>query len=354
MVAAFAAGLVTQLGLSWNSRSYIGQAGELLIQLRPQWHWGLLPAYLQRVVGSALGERTTGYLWAHIGVPVEVILAIALVILVLIGLVASDVRTRVLVPLMVALSVVYFVYSGYQRWESAGFRFLWAKGTWWTDAAHYTIVPVLLLLSALIVELDSRPQFIASKIWRRVCIGSLIVLIVAAVSSFEAGDSSRGNPSWFQAVATARTECIRSSFDSVGVTMVPGYIPVSMQLPCSKLIGSRAPHYPDRTIDIVTPASDATVSGARYLRVRVTDSAHVTNVTFFLTPGKQSAGNGTYADQLPYPLARSMRTSNRWTALWATTSYPNGKYSIQAVAYYPGGDEVSTPLVPVVVKNRDR
>ena len=93
-------------------------------QLVPEWHWGLIPAYLQRVVGGVLGEHISGYLWVHLGVPLEFVLGAALIALVALAIVGANARTRAVVPIMVATSLGTFLFSGYERWTTAGDRFL--------------------------------------------------------------------------------------------------------------------------------------------------------------------------------------------------------------------------------------
>ena len=240
IVGAFAMGLGIQLSMSWSVIKYLGEPGAPLYRVAPQWHWGLIPAYLQRVVGGVTGERTTGYLWVHLGVPLELVLGAALVTLVMVALVGGNGRTRAVVPVMVAASLGIFLFSGYQRWTTAGYKFLWPGGTWWSSGSHYTILPTLLLLSALLVELDSRPLILSAALWNRTRAITAAILVAAVVVSFDVGDpSSRGNATWLRAVDQGRAECLRSSYDTTLVLIESGFVATSMEVPCRRLIGAR-------------------------------------------------------------------------------------------------------------------
>jgi hypothetical protein len=278
----------------------------------------------------------------HLGVPFELVLAALLIGLIVIALVANEPRTRAVVPIMVATSLVAFLYSGYKRWHSAGYRFLWPHGIAWTDAAHYMILPTLLLLSALVVQLDARPRVVSPASWSRARAVTLAVVVVAALVSFDVSDPSRGSSTWLQAVNVGRSACLRSSLDSTQVLINPGYVSLSMQVPCSTLVGARAPRFPVRSVSVMTPSSNATVSGTTLLRAQMTDSVHVSTVVFTLL------GSHSFYSAL----AKPMLTSRGWTALWRTTTVHDGTYHLQAVASYSGGDLEYSPPVRLVVKNR--
>ncbi len=246
MVAAFGVGLGMQLALSWKVMNLLGEQspGQVQVSFPSEWHWNLVSAYIQRVVGgAATGQRITGLLWEHLGIPFEVILVASLAGLVALALGGRNARTRSLVAIMVATSMATFFVAGYKRWYSAGHRFLWPKGSSWTDAAHYMIVPTLILLSALFVQLDVQPGALSAIAWNRIRTVGVAFVLVAALFSFNVSDSSRGTTTWLQAVNTSRTECLRKNLDTARVLIAAnGYFPVYMQAPCSKLAGSRSKH----------------------------------------------------------------------------------------------------------------
>jgi hypothetical protein len=64
-------------------------------------------------------------------------------------------------------------------------QFLWPSGSSNTSVAHYMVTPTLLLLSALLVQLDGRPRRFSPTTWNRVRLGAVLVVFVVALFSFE-------------------------------------------------------------------------------------------------------------------------------------------------------------------------
>src|ERR1700694_82980 len=168
IVAGYGIGMAVQVALSWShlnslgegTPTHLGPLAQAYVNYvsTPQWHWNLVPAYLQRVVGGAVpGQRITGFLWVHLRTTLEVVLRGALIALVTSALMTRNPRTRLIVPLAVATSLATFLISGYQRWTSAGHEFLWPHGTSNAGNSHYMVVPTLLLFSAVFLQLDARP-----------------------------------------------------------------------------------------------------------------------------------------------------------------------------------------------------
>ena len=113
------------------------------------------------------------------------------------------------------------------------------KGHVDVDGSHSLIVPSLILLSAIMVEIDSRPRIVSAPIWNRARVIVLAGLAVATMTSLSVGDPSRGSSTWLHAVDTARADCLRRSLDTTQVLIAP--FVTYMQVPCSKLIGRRHP-----------------------------------------------------------------------------------------------------------------
>ena len=187
IVTALAVGIAIQLGLSWNTRDVIGQESSTpflvidpishaLVRIvppvhlsdtpfGPHWDWSIVPAYAQRVVGGAVtGQVITGHLWEQLGTPFELLLSFGLVAFVFFAIARNDPRTRVFVPLTVAMSLALFLLSGVAR--GTGSLFHWPHGSSNDDLSHYAIVPTLLLLSALFVQLDVSPKSLPSTVWK--------------------------------------------------------------------------------------------------------------------------------------------------------------------------------------------
>jgi hypothetical protein len=303
----------------------------------------LVPAYLQRIVGGSItGLRVTGFVWVRLGVPFEMALAAFLVVLVAAGALWGNRRTRAVVPVMVATSLAIFLFSGYQRWFSGGRLFLWPAGSSWSYGSHYMIVPTLLLLSAIVVQLDARPKRVSVRGWNRTRVAVVSLIGLTALLNFNVSGPSRGTPTWLAAVQTGRTRCARLALDTTQVLIAPNDIgPTYMQVPCHTLIGSRAAAFPTRYALIVRPPGATRLSGRASLLARVSDGAHVVNVLFML-----QASEG-YA----IPVAKASRTPAGWSASLNTKGILNGRYEMQAVATYQGGDQKWSPAVTVDVKN---
>lgn len=235
IVTAFAVGVVAQFALSWNDLNTSGEAGTLQGSLTPHWDWGLIPAYLQRIVGAGvLGNTLAGAIWKLLGTLLEVLLGAALVVLVLLAVRRRNPHAQLLVPLAVTISVGLFLVTGYQRWQSGGSNFLWPRGTFNNAFSRFMVVPALLVLSALFIGLDGRhgsSGIRTSVTWQRVI---AVGLLVAALFSFNAADSAlRGRPTWSEALAMARKVCRETDAASVRVTVAPTVIPGAFALPLS-------------------------------------------------------------------------------------------------------------------------
>ena len=136
IVAAFAIGLAMQFGLSAGEIGLRGEAGDEVrtsavsaceaFSTDPCWDWELVPAYAQRIVGGAVaGQQINGELWKAIGPPLLVILGLGLIALVAVAL--RERRTRILVPLTIAISIAMFLVTGWQRWGAGGLFFYWPE-----------------------------------------------------------------------------------------------------------------------------------------------------------------------------------------------------------------------------------
>ncbi len=243
IVGGFAAGLAIQLGVSWNELNLSGEAGLKQGSLAPHWDWGLLPAYLQRIVGGAtVGNEVAGNLWKQLGVAFEFVLGAALLTLAGAPLLMKRCRVRWVVPLTIALSVLLFLTTGYRRWESGGSQFLWPAGTFNNHFSRYMIAPTLLLLSGLFIALGAR-RSPSERDRRTVRVGAALAVSVAAVLSFNVGDlSTRGIPTWSDALASSRARCQSQHLTTVDVPVAPQVIPGAFTLPlaCDQLPAGRS------------------------------------------------------------------------------------------------------------------
>lgn len=187
-------------------------------------------AYLLRVVGgSALGQAGTVRLWIDLGWVGVLLLAVGLVVLVAFLANHRDPRTRAVSLLLVGSSAVIFLVTASMR--GAGEELVWAAGTFNDAGARYTIVPVLLLLSAAAVYLDRRGLDVSPRRWARLRAAAIgVVALVAAVSFTALGNRDR--VSWSEQLHVAAERCTAGT-DRVVVPVSPaeGW---TIALPCRR------------------------------------------------------------------------------------------------------------------------
>jgi hypothetical protein len=207
----------------------------------PHWDWSLVPAYAQRVIGGAFtGQDVTGHLWKSLGTGLEVALFAVLLGLAVFAL-ATNWRRGIVVILFLAASCTLFLISGYERWL-LGQTFSWPHGSYNSAQAHYMVTPTLLLLSALFVQLDSRPSFASAVAWARVQVGVVAFVFATALVSFSVGDASqRGKPTWSEVLDYSRAKCRATPAAEAQVPVSRfGVFVFNLPIPCGKLIDSSA------------------------------------------------------------------------------------------------------------------
>jgi hypothetical protein len=94
------------------------------------------------------------------------------------------------------------------------------------------------------------------------------------------------------------------------------------------------------TTALLIPSSGASVSGTSSL-VDATASANVARVDFELS-------GGTLSNQV---ITTGTPSIYGWLAAWNTTTVPNGTYTLQSVASYPGGVSSTSPGITITVSN---
>jgi hypothetical protein len=104
------------------------------------------------------------------------------------------------------------------------------------------VTPTLLLLSALFVQLDARPRLVSLGWWSRLRVGTVLVLFVAALVSFDVGESNvRGSPTWSEALDAGRATCAHTNVADVELPIAPNVFPFGVyhaRFPCSELAQS--------------------------------------------------------------------------------------------------------------------
>ena len=347
IVSSFAIGVATQFALSWDQRGLLGERGSQQIAQAAQWHWSLVPAYFQRIVGGAVtGQWITGYLWVHLGTVFEGVLIVGFIAFLVLCFVGTAVRTCVLALLAVAISLAMFIFSGYQR--EVGSQFYWPPGTSNAIGSHYMVVPTLLLLSALLIRLDAKARARSTVLQRDLRIGVVSLVVLAALLSFKVVDSAaRGQPAWSSAITASRAKCFRTNLYAVTVPISPPNIyNTGMTVPCSKLIGSeltagRHPLPPDPHTTILRPLKGMVLSGEVVIHWVATDNVPLTKSEIWLS-------GATRTDEL---LGLGQLTPGGYVRHWNTRRVPNGVYILRSVAYDAGGLTRSSKGVAVIVKN---
>lgn len=158
---------------------------------------------MQRVVdGSVLGLELGGDAWSSWGWPflIGLTAAVALYLAVLAYRASSG---RLLAAIAVVTSVGMFAISMYQRAATGPMQ--WYEGMSNGLGGRYSIVPSLLLVSAVLVLLDDRVRS-RSRAWLGAAVATGAVLLLALVTSFDTG-APRTGPSWRNAVEAAAERC---------------------------------------------------------------------------------------------------------------------------------------------------
>jgi hypothetical protein len=191
----------------------------------------LVPTYLLRVVGGLLGQNVDAAAWLVAGWAFVAALALAFAVLVAISVARRDAPGRALSALAIALSITIFFVSGYQR--DLAETMMWPADDATTTGARHTIVPVLLLITVVLVQLQRRPKQLTELAWRRIRLGALGAIALVALSAFYVGNDFRFEPRWSSELAAAERECIEESLPAVDVPVAPvGWF---ARLPCSEI-----------------------------------------------------------------------------------------------------------------------
>jgi hypothetical protein len=228
MLGGFALGLVIQeITLAFN------KANDPTI-VSSHWDPYVWREYGERVLGGAFfGLDFGGEIWTWAAWAFWALSLFALAILVALIVSSGSPRVRWMGAICVALSLGLFVFETYARDINGALA--WAAGSYHENGARYSIVPALLLLSALFVQLDAKPLRISSRLWRMARGAALVLIAMAVVTSFgQSGGPARGGSRWSDSIARAQRHCESAPRDqSVDIPSSPqGW---SVFLPCGDL-----------------------------------------------------------------------------------------------------------------------
>jgi hypothetical protein len=224
IVCAYAAGALAQVPVVALSTEVVSA---------PVWSTHeIWTATMQRLVTETpLGLHLAGNGWKLLGWPLLAVVAAAGLATLVVGWRRAGPHARWIAGLAVPIALVMFVVSLYQRGVAE--QMVWLSDTYNYLGSRYVIVPSLLLLSALFVLLDRRPQEQPSRpSTAHLRLALLAVLAVAVLSSFWVRDLViRGAP-WKQAVESAERECAAGGAEVLIPTSPPGW---AVELPCTEL-----------------------------------------------------------------------------------------------------------------------
>lgn len=185
-----------------------------------------------RVAGSLLvGDRFLDELWFELGRLFAYLSLILVAFVLALGAARLDRRRRRFVATCcvyaLGLFTVYLVGRG-----SAGMRPGTDPATWHLAGARYTLVPILLLVSALLVEVDSATGARA----RRALEGAAVAIAVALMAANFSLSSERSlGPHWRPELAEARARCNDGGSDPVEILVAPAPFGFHLSSTCDSI-----------------------------------------------------------------------------------------------------------------------
>lgn len=203
--------------------------------VEPVWTGDIWTVFLQRIVnGAPFGLRGGGNAWSHFGWPFLIALAAVAVLALAIGFRRAAPGARLLAAVALPTSLLMFVASLYQR--AVGTPMLWPEGMFNGSGSRYAIVPMLLLVSAGLVLLESaqrrRARGPRQLPWPSMA--AVALLCASIVVSFWARDlNTRGTPPWDAALDHAAQVCLAEGGESTAVPTSP--TPFGIQIACDEL-----------------------------------------------------------------------------------------------------------------------
>jgi hypothetical protein len=200
----------------------------------PSWANEIWAAYVQRVIdGAAFGQELGGSLWALLGIPFLIALALGATVLLVVLWRRSGPAGRWLTAIAVPTSLALFVVSAYQRAVADAMG--WGIGSFNGSGGRYAIVPALLLVSAALVMIEDSPQKQRGPLGLSpLAAAAAALLLLGIVTSFRQGEGDhRGGPAWEGALQVAASSCRSDGLVEVSVPTSPP--PFGLQVPCGRI-----------------------------------------------------------------------------------------------------------------------
>jgi hypothetical protein len=168
---------------------------------------GDIPTLLSlRVAGSLLvGDRFIDDLWFRFGRWFSYIALAIVVSLLAVAVVRVDRRRKAFVVLCASYAVFLFCFYLWGR-GSAGMRPGSSAATWHLAGARFTLTPILLLMTALLVLADGEAKESLGRWVRRFAVVFVAILVAA---NFSLKSERSLGPRWKPKLAEARSQCKR-------------------------------------------------------------------------------------------------------------------------------------------------
>ncbi|HVD86662.1 MAG TPA: hypothetical protein VNB59_04565 [Solirubrobacterales bacterium] len=224
IVAAYFAASAVQL---------VAMLGSAYEGVEPLWTSDIWKVLVQRVVdGAAFGLELGGTAWAHLGWAFLIVLTLGMVAAFAVGLAKAGGRARAFALVALPTAIAMFALSVYQR--AVGPAMLWPAHAYGGQGGRYSIVPVLLVVSAAMIVVEGRRRQAPGRRSPWLPLALVGLLLVSAGASFSAADTeTRGTPHWDTAVDEAASTCASQGGGDVTIpTSPPGF---EMSLPCKQL-----------------------------------------------------------------------------------------------------------------------
>jgi hypothetical protein len=185
-----------------------------------------------RVTGSLLvGDRYIDNLWFRFGHRFSYSTVVIVAALIGLALIRLDRRRKMFVAICAGYAVFLFWFYLYSR-GSAGMRPGYNAATWHLAGARYTLVPILLLATALLVFADGAVRGSGAR-WVQAAVVLAVAGLIAA--NFPLKSERSLGPRWTPELRTARSRCAHRSSAPVHILVAPGPFAFFVKSTCARI-----------------------------------------------------------------------------------------------------------------------